>query len=49
MVRVSKHLPEKTNNYPFPPGACLPCTITVQGLPEVPPCGTKAGVRGDIP
>ncbi len=23
--------------------ACLPCTSTVQGLREVPPCGTKAG------
>ncbi len=24
--------------------ACLPCTITVQGLREVPPYGTKAGI-----
>ncbi len=24
--------------------ACLPCTSTVQGLREAPPCGTKAGI-----
>ena len=30
-------LPQMQTNYPLSPGACLPCTITVQGLPEAPP------------